>query len=298
MAPTSQKTLLLGFFYAAMAAALWSLITPFSRELFLHNTTPLETAFWRSIFGGLCFVAYSSWKHCLKVPWADGVKMLVYGGLLGALMFGAFQVSIEKSGGATAVVLLYTAPAWVAVLSRVLFHEGITRTRVAAIAIALFGVVLVSLSGGSDSGVFSWVGILCGLASGFGYAAYFPFTFYFVQKHRPQTIYAYAFLGSALVLLPFVLPLNTGKEMEVWGLLAAMSISTNFLAYIFLALSLTCISQVQSAVIGNIEPVLGTFWVWLLFDENFTAIGWGGCALIMAAVFLLTLEKKKRPGAD
>ena len=32
--PTTQKTLVLGFFYAALAAALWSLITPFSRLLF------------------------------------------------------------------------------------------------------------------------------------------------------------------------------------------------------------------------------------------------------------------------
>ena len=152
----------------------------------------------------------------------------------------------------------------------------------------------MSLSGGSHSGVFSWAGILCGLASGFGYAAYFPFTFYFVQKYKAQTIYSYAFLGSALVLLPFIFPLDLGKSAEVWGLLGLMSVSTNFLAYIFLALSLKCITQVQSAVVGNIEPVLGTLWVWLFFDENFRAIGWGGCALIMGAVFLLTLEKKCR----
>ena len=144
--PTTQKPLVLGFFYAALAAALWSLITPFSRLLFGLDTSPLETAFWRSLFGGACFVAYSLVKGCLKVPFRDGVRMLLFGGLLGALMFGAFQLSIEMSGGATAVVLLYTAPAWVAVLSRVLFHEAISRTKLLAIAIALAGVVLVSLS--------------------------------------------------------------------------------------------------------------------------------------------------------
>ena len=145
-APISQRTLVLGFFYAALAAALWSLITPFSRMLFELHTSPLETAFWRSLFGGICFVIYSLIKGCLKVPFRDGLRMLFFGGLLGALMFGAFQLSIEMSGGATAVVLLYTAPAWVAVLSRVLFHDAISRTKLLAIAIALAGVVLVSLS--------------------------------------------------------------------------------------------------------------------------------------------------------
>ena len=291
---TSQKKLLLGFFYSALAAALWSLITPFARLLFDLEASPLETAFWRSLFGGLCFVGYSLQTGSLKVPPKDGATMLLLGGLLGALMFGAFQLSIDMSGGATAVVLLYTAPAWVAVLSRIFFHETISRTKFLAITIALIGVVLVSLSGGSHSGVFSWGGILCGLASGFGYAAYFPFTFYFVQKYKAQTIYSYAFLGSALVLLPFIFPMDMGKSVEVWGLLGLMSVTTNFLAYIFLALSLKCITQVQSAVVGNIEPVLGTLWVWLFFDENFRAIGWGGCALIMGAVFLLTLEKGTR----
>ncbi len=293
MQPT-HHSLILGFFYAALAAALWSLITPFSRELFDCGVTPLATAFWRPLFGGLCFAAYAAATGCLRVPFRDGLLMFAIGGIVGALMFGSFQVSIDKSGGATAVVLLYTAPAWVAILSRLLFHEGISKTKLCAIAIALLGVILVSLSGGSHSQSFSTVGIVCGLASGFGYAAYFPYTFWFVRKYRVQTIYTYAFLGSATFLLPFSLPLETGYSLYVWAQLVGMSVFTNFLAYIALGLSLKRISQVQSAVIGNIEPVLGTFWVWLFFDENFSLIGWFGCAFIMMAVFLLTLEKSAR----
>ncbi|HIW00940.1 MAG TPA: EamA family transporter [Candidatus Desulfovibrio intestinipullorum] len=290
----SHHSLILGFFYAALAAALWSLITPFSRELFDCGVDPLATAFWRPLLGGLCFAVYAAATRCLRVPFRDGLIMFVTGGLVGALMFGSFQVSIDKSGGATAVVLLYTAPAWVAILSRILFHEGISRTKLAAIVIALLGVILVSLSGGSHSQSFSTLGIVCGLAAGFGYAAYFPYTFWFVRKSRVQTIYTYAFLGSAAFLLPFSWPLHTAYSVSVWAQLVGMSVFTNFLAYIALGLSLKRISQVQSAVIGNIEPVLGTFWVWLLFDENFSAAGWVGCAFIMLAVFLLTLEKGAR----
>ncbi len=291
IAQASRKTVILGFFYAALAAALWSLITPFSRELFAIGVAPLETAFWRSILGGLCFALYALAKGCLKVPFREGLNMTILGGLFGALMFGAFQVSIERSGGATAVVLLYTAPAWVAILSRALYHEAISRVKLAAIAIALLGVVLVSFSGGSASATFSGVGIFAGLLSAVAYAAYFPFTFHYVQKFRVQTLYAYAFLGSAIVLFPLILPLDLGKSGYAWGMLALMSVLTNFGAYIALGLSLKCISQVQSAIVGNIEPVLGTFWVWLLFGENFRAVGWFGCAFIMLAVFLLTLEK-------
>ncbi len=291
---TSGRGLFLGFLYAALAAALWSLITPFSRTLFSMGVSPLETSFWRTLFGGICFSAYALFRGGFAVSRRDGLWMFFLGGFLGLIMFAPFQVSIALSGGGTAVVLLYTAPAWVAVLSRFLFKEAISGVRLAAVGIALAGVILVSLSGGSSTRSFSALGIACGLLSGFGYASYFPYTYWFSRRCSIQALYAYAFLGGSLLMLPLAWPLMPDKPPEAWALLAFMSVLTNFCAYLALALSLRHISQVQSAVIGNIEPLLGTFWVWLFFGENFTPTGWAGCALIMLAVFLLTLEKSRR----
>ena len=47
--------------------------------------------------------------------------------------------------------------------------------------------------------------------------------------------------------------------------------------------SLQLISQVKAAIIGNIEPVLATFWVWLFWHEHFSAYGWAGSALVISA---------------
>ncbi len=280
-----------------MAAALWSLITPISRLLFAMDCTPLETSFWRTGIGGLCFCICAAWRGELKVPVRDGLLMIVFGGLLGIVLFGSFQYAISFCGGATAVVLLYTAPAWVAILSRFFFNEAISYTKLSAIGIALGGVIMVSMAGGSMSGEISVIGVACGLLSGFSYACFFPFTYHFCRKYSSVTLYTYAFLSTTVLLTPFTCSdLSLDRPAMFWGLLAAMGVFTNFLAYITLALSLKYISQVQSAVIGNVEPILGCFWVWLLFNENFSAIGWAGCLFIMAAVFILTLEKK--PAAD
>ena len=280
-----------------MAAALWSLITPISRLLFAMDCTPLETSFWRTGLGGICFCICAAWRGELKVPVRDGLLMIVFGGLLGIVLFGSFQYAISFCGGATAVVLLYTAPAWVAVLSRFFFNEAISYTKLTAIGIALGGVIMVSMAGGSMSGEISVIGVACGLLSGFSYACFFPFTYHFCRKYSSVTLYTYAFLSTTVLLIPFTCSdLSLDRPAMFWALLAAMGVFTNFLAYITLALSLRYISQVQSAVIGNVEPILGCFWVWLLFNENFSAIGWAGCLFIMAAVFILTLEKKS--GAD
>ena len=74
--------------------------------------------------------------------------------------------------------------------------------------------------------------------------------------------------------------------------LLALGVLSSYVAYLASCRSLQLISPVKAAVIGNIEPVLGTFWVWLLWHENFSPIGWTGSALVISAVFLLTLERK------
>lgn len=283
-----------GFAYAAVAAVLWSLIGPFSKEVLGSGVAPMETAFWRALLGGVCFAVQAGLSGGLRIPIRHALIFVLFGCLGVGLLFASLQVSIQLSGAATAMVLLYTAPAWVAVASRVLFHEAVSRQKLVAICIALVGVALVSLSGGSLASGHSVLGIVCGLLSGLAYASHFPFYVWWGKRYSTGTIYSYMLLGGALVLLPFT-PFSPDKSWVVWGNLLALGVLTNFIAYLALAASLRRIAQIQSAVVGNIEPILATIWVWLFFGENFTASGWLGCALVIGAVFILTLERRPSP---
>ena len=84
-------------------------------------------------------------------------------------------------------------------------------------------------------------------------------------------------LGGALALFPFV-DFAPTRSWTAWANLAY-------------GRSLQSINQVKAAIIGNIEPVLATFWVWLFWNENFSAYGWAGSALVISAVFLLTADR-------
>lgn len=279
-----------GYGYAALAAALWSLIGPLSKGSLAAGTAPAETAFWRALLGGLCFVAQTALAGGLRIPWRHAAVFILFGGWGVGVLFGALQVAIRESGAAMAMVLMYTAPVWVAFGSRFLFREAVSRQKGLAIGIALAGTVLVCLAGGSLAGEPSLLGIGCGLLSGLAYASLFPFYTWWKAVHPAGTIYTYMLLGGAACLLPFA-PVLPGKSAEAWGYLLALGLLTNYAAYYALALSLQRINQVQAAVIGNIEPILATFWVWLLFGEQFTATGWLGCGLIIGAVFLLTADR-------
>ncbi|MDL2269063.1 EamA family transporter [Desulfosarcina sp. OttesenSCG-928-A07] len=286
-----------GYFYAVLAAILWSLIGPFSKVCLASDIGPVEAAFWRVFLGGMCFLVQAAMHGSLFISWRHAVLFFLFGGWGVGVLSGALQISIQLSGAAMAMVLMYTAPAWVAVASRVLFHEPISRQKFLAICIALGGTTLICFSGGSLMEEHSSVGIFCGLLSGITYASHFPFYTWWKHSYPAETIYAYMLLGGAAFLLPFS-DFTPDKPVESWGYLISFGFLTNYIAYIALTKSLQRINPVKTAVIGNIEPILATILVWMFFGENFTHYGWFGCGLVIFAVFLLTLEKKPAPQRD
>ena len=86
-------------------------------------------------------------------------------------------------------------------------------------------------------------------------------------------------------------PVHVDLTPGTWGWLFALGLLTCYMAYICYGQGLKRISLVRAAVTCHLEPVLGTLWVWLFWNESFSASGWLGGALVLSAVFLLTTDK-------
>lgn len=282
-----------GYLYVLAAAWLWSLIGPFSKICLAEGLAPLEMAFWRAVFGGVCFFAQTAFCGGLRIPLHHAAVFCIFGVLGISFFFATLQISIQLSGAAMAMVLMYTAPAWVAVFSRWLFHEGFSARKIAALSVAMAGTALVCFSGGSLKAAPSVLGIVCGLASGVCYAAHFPFYVWWKSRYSTATLYAYMLLGGAVALYPFV-EFSPHYSALAWASLLALGVVTNYAAYLAYGQSLKLLSPVRAAVIGNMEPVMATLWVWLFWQENFSLYGWVGSALVISAVFLLTTDRSTK----
>ena len=280
-----------GYGYALLAAGLWGLLGPISKLCLAEGTDPLEVAFWRVFIGGLCFAAHGLFRRELAVRPAHGVTFCLFGVVGVSLFFGSYQVAVRESGAALAVVLLYTAPAWVAVFSRVLFGEALTGRKLAALAVAMGGTTLVCLSGGSLGGAPSWLGIGCGLAAGFFYSTHYPFYNWWQDRYSTATLYTYMLLAGALALMPFVsfAPHNTPLTRAGFVFLGVFCTYGAYLAY---GAGLRRISPVRAAVVSNLEPVVGTLLAWAWWHESFSPLGWTGGVLVLAAVFILTTDRR------
>ncbi len=280
-----------GAFYCLLAALVWASIAPACRFCFAAGMDPISVGFWRIALASLCFLVHALARHELKLRPRDAASIAIFGACSVSLFVIAFQVSIQKSGGAMAVILLFTAPIWVAVFSRVFFHERLTPTHFFAMLTAMLGTALVCLSGNSlGTREFSWLGIASGLASGFFYGMQFPFFVWWKDKYSTAALFALSFAGAAAVMSFFAGPLPLGNA-KAMGALVILGVFSSYVAYLLYGMCLRLISQVQAAILGNAEPVASTLISWWIWDENFSAIGWVGCALVIGSVLLLTVRR-------
>lgn len=212
-------------------------------------------------------------------------------GILSVIFFNVCYFScMTYTTLSVAAILLYTAPAFVMVMSFFLFKEKFNRRKVVALLFAFAGCVLVS--GGFDMVNVSAMGLLTGLGAGFGYALYSIFSRYALMRgYSSYTITAYTFLFAAVASLPLVdlrhmvACLQSGAADIVFEII--MAIVTTVVAYLLYTKGLAGMENSKASIIASIEPVVATLVGVLLYKEAIGATGIAGMLLVLVSCLLV-----------
>ena len=266
------------------AAALWGLIGVFSKGVLAAGVGPLEIAFWRALLAGCAFVAHALALGRWRLERGRDAGALLGFALVGVTLFYAsLALAIDRGGISLAFVLLYSAPAFVTLLAWPLLGETPTRRKLALVALALAGVVLVA--GDSGTGVtVSAASLFWGLVAGLSYASYYIFGKWVLERYRPVTIFAWVLPLGALGLAPFVDFATKGPL--VWALLLALSLFSTYLAYLLYYTGLRRAEASRAVLVATIEPVVAGVLAALLFAERLGVPGLLGGGLILAVAVL------------
>jgi len=277
-----------GYALVALAALLWGCIGPLSKYAFLAGMPPLEVAFWRTAMAWVLYAAHAAYLGRTKMAGADLPWMAAFGVAGIAGLFGSYVLAVEDGGAALASVLLYTAPAWVALLAWRLLKESMTTVKLIAVAATVLGVAGVSLGNG-PGGPVRLAAIGFGLLSGFTYALYYIFGKVFLPRYPTPTLFLYALPVGGLALLPFV----SFGQRPWWGWLACavLAVCCTYGAYMIYYAGLKRIEASRAAVIATLEPLVAALLAFSLFGERFTTLGYAGSGLILAAVLLTVLKR-------
>lgn len=289
-----------GYALVALAALLWGCIGPLSKFAFLAGMPPLEVAFWRTTMAWVLYAAHAAALGRTRIAARDLPWMAAFGVAGIAGLFGSYVLAVEDGGAALASVLLYTAPAWVALLAWWLLKETMTPVKLVAVAVTILGVTGVTLgqgldclagSGGSGGpgGNVNLAGIGFGLLSGFTYALYYIFGKVFLPRYPTPTLFLYALPVGGLTLLPFFS--FAPHPVEGWLACVVLAVCCTYGAYMVYYAGLKRIEASRAAVIATLEPLVAALLAFSLFGERFTLLGYAGSGLILAAVLLTILKR-------
>ncbi len=286
-----------GYLLIASAAALWAMIGPVAKMVFKEGIQPMEVAFWRAMIAWLFFGVHAFLKKETKIQLKD-VPMVALFAVTGiSLFFGSYQLAIKNGGAAFAVVLLYTAPAWVAVMSRIFFSEMITAIKTIALLMTILGVALISFGAFSGSGTggvrLGASALVFGLISGISYATYYIFGKHFSNRYSSPTLFLYMLPAGAAGLLPWVE--FSQKSSLAWAGLISLAFFSTYGAFYCYYSGLKYLEPTRAAVAATLEPVIAAVIAYFWWNEYFSAQGYAGSCLILAGVVLMIWDGTRQP---
>ena len=209
-----------------------------------------------------------------------------------------YYSAIQAVGKTVAVVLLFTFPVFVVLLSRLFFKEKITWNRAVALLLILVGCALASGVAGATVQL-SRQGLLLGLGSGFGYCMYTIFSRWALnRRYSPLTITFYTFLlssvgGAFMMDFPHVAQASATYGMALWGPLLAYVLVGTVGAYLMYTAGMQYIDTSKAAMMKAMEPAstailqIAVQGVW---PDTPVLVGVG---VIMLAIMVLNWKKRK-----
>ena len=283
-----------GYAFIVAAAVLWGMIGPFSRLAFQEGIAPMEVAFWRALLAWILFGGHAIIRREVRLYPKDIPYILVFGVCGVSLFYFTYQMAVKQGGAALAAVLLYTAPAWVIILSRIFLKESITPTKILALVLTLIGISAISMGqdAGQCSNPISVSAIVFGLTSGFCYSLYYIFGKYFTGRYSSYNLFLYVLPIGALGLLPWVT--FTPKTPTSWLALMLLVIISTYGANSCYYLGLKYLDAGRASITATIEPVVAAVVAYFWWNEVITVQSYMGGAVILCAVILMIRSGEKQ----
>lgn len=278
----------MGYIYVIIAATLWGGLGILGKAAFGEGLSPLEVAFWRAVLAGGLYAVHAA---VTKVTFPKGRNLwITLGfGLLGVSVFySSYQLAVKAGGASLASVLLYTAPALVALYSSVFYRERLGARGWGMVLLTVLGVALISLSSATQGVNINQSALFWGLLSGLTYALYYPYGKAFFSRYAAAALYAVALPAGALGLLPFVS--FSHKSPAAWLSLGLIGVFSTYLAYLAYSAGLKRLAATRASVLASLEPVVAYALAFAFYGEHFTPLGILGAVLVLGAVFISSLS--------
>ena len=275
-----------------LAGTSWGFMGLFSKLILAGGYSSFTVVFIRN-FGALVvltllFLLFD--RSVFRVE-KKHLPIFAFTGIASVYLFGiCYFTGIKYHSAAVASVLLYTAPGFVIIGSRFVWKVPITKKRLLALGMTVFGCICIS---GVFAGEFSTtaLGFALGIGSAITYASYSVVS-PFALKHYPPmtcTYYTFVFAGLAsLTLLDLSEMHGVVTDPKMLASAIAFVFVSTVIPYIFYTRGLAKVDPGKASIMVSVEPVVAAIAGALFLGEPITLMVALGIACVLAAVVILT----------
>ncbi|MEC4041669.1 DMT family transporter [Myroides odoratimimus] len=291
----------LGFASAIFAAMLWGVSGAFAQFLFREkefNAEWLVTV--RLLISGVLMLLFGIVRKNPDVVniWKDkkdAVQLILFS-ILGMLTVQyTYFVTILHSNAATATVIQYTGPVFIAIYLALRLRKWPKPIEFLAIGMAMLGTFLLVTHGDINTLNITPTALIWGIASAIALAVYTLMPVHLLNRYSPIAIIGWSILIAGIAMSIIHPP---HKLEGIWdtdtylAVLFIIFLGTLIPFYIFL-MAIKNIGPQRASLLACAEPLSATLIAVVYFGVNFELMDYIGSLCIITTIFLLTKIKKK-----
>jgi drug/metabolite transporter (DMT)-like permease len=298
---TDQRTTL-GYAMVATAAALFAVNGSVSKVVLDSKLSSLELAQLRATCAALGLLAFllAFARPKLRVSRRELLFLLAFGVVGVALVQWLYFVAIHNLPVGIALLIEFTAPLFVALFARFVYHELIRRRIWVAVILCISGLALVVEVWAGVA--FSTVGVTAALGGAFGLTAYLLLAERERRERDAVSLTFYGFFFATLLWAAvqplWLFPWDTlddsvslqGNLSEytapIWLLVGFIIVVGTMITFSLLNGALRHLSATRASIVATLEPVIATVVAWLWLDETFGAAQLVGGGIVLAGIFI------------
>ncbi|RXT03723.1 DMT family transporter [Ammoniphilus sp. CFH 90114] len=292
-----MKSTLLGAICLSLAAAIWGGMYVVSKYV-LDYVPPLTLVWFRYIVAFAVLYAALKWtrrgKEKLKLSKQDW-KLFVWIGFIGYFASISFQfMGTKLSDAHTGALVTSATPAFIVIFARLVLKERITWAKLVALLLSSVGVTFIIGYDGTHGDYF-W-GVLFLIGAALTWALLSVYAKVASVRHDTLTLTTYAVFFALLFTTPVMaweiqtaqIQLNTSV---IFGILYLGVISTAG-AFFLWNKGMELMDASVGALFFFLQPVVGTFFGWLLLGEQLELNFLVGAVFILLGVSITTFHKE------
>ncbi len=263
-------------------ASLWSIAGIFIK---LIPWNPLVIAGFRSLIAAVIVLIYMRYiKQRIVINRAS-----VLSGVLLALTFLAFVTANKFTTAANAIVLQFTCPVFILVISVVFLRQRLRMLDVAAVIVTLAGISLFFLGQFTPGGL---LGNGIAIGSGLTFAGMYVVTGRTNDAARISGILLGHLLTAAMgITATFFYPTPVTPTAVVS--IIVLGVFQLGIPYILYGIAVRNCPPLACSLLGAIEPLLNPVWVFVFVGEAPSAFALVGGVIVIAAVTLWCILRDK-----